>query len=474
MDQEPLDKKVLYLREVEKLSIRQIARELRICRKRIRRTLKGRPTGICVKKPSILEPYRHLIATWYGQYPHLKAKQIYERLLAYGYSGSYRRVSECTAGQRRKKTAAYHTLEFLPGEEAQVDWFFFNHPRLGKLAGFLYVLAYSRYAWGKFYPKTTFEFFLAGHLECFQHLKGLARRHRYDNLRSVVLSRKESGIEYNPQFLDFARFFGFSIHVCNPYSGNEKGRVERVVRDVRTFLYGRDFSDLKDLNLKFLDWFIRRANQIHRTTNKTPLVLLSEEKLLSLPQGIYSPTRTIPAVSVSKTALVEFETNHYSVPSSCASKSAEIVAWPEKIEIYVRSQRVAVHARSFEHKHLIRNPLHAEGLLERTGYFKYQRILQLMQSMAPEFRDFLKAHQDETEKIQAAYELFGLLKTYSRTILLSALRELTGMGVFKIKALRSLLNLPSPKEGDPLWPTDPKLLNMTYAPRSLKDYDPAD
>ena len=174
---------------------------------------------MAVKKRCMLEPYDQLIATWYGQYPHLKAKQIYERLLPYGYTGSYRRVAEWTESFRRKKPEVFHALEFLPGEEAQVDWFFFHHPRLGMLAGFLYVLAYSRYAWGRFYAKTSFEFFLAGHLECFQHLKGLARRHRYDNLKSVVLGRKDSRIEYNPQFLDFARFFGFSIHACNPCPG---------------------------------------------------------------------------------------------------------------------------------------------------------------------------------------------------------------------------------------------------------------
>ena len=94
--------------------------------------------------------------------------------------------------------------------------------------------------------------------------------------------------------------------------------------------------------------------------------------------------------------------------------------------------------------------------------------------MDPAFCDFLAGHKDESEKLQAAYELFRLIKIYSRTILTSAIRELAGMGAFKIKALHSLLNLPSPKEGDPLWPSDPKLLNMTYQPRSLKDYDPTD
>ena len=426
------------------------------------------------KKPSILEPYRHLIAAWYGDYPRLKAKQIYERLIPYGYSGSYRRVAELTEEYRRLKPEVYHPLIFLPGEEAQVDWFFFNHPRLGKVAGFLYVLAYSRYAWGKFYPKTTFEFFLAGHLECFQHLKGLARRHRYDNLRSVVLSHTKNRVEYNPQFLDFSRFFGFSIHACNPYSGNEKGRVERPIRDARVFLYGQDFADINDLNDKFRGWLNKRSLQVHRSTGKTPLVLLSEEKLLGLPSGFYPPTRTIPAVGISKTALVEFETNHYTVPSSCVGQIAQIIAWPEKIEILVSSQKVAVHPRSFGKKQMIRNPLHAEKLLDRSGHFKYERILQLMKTMDPAFDHFLWAMKEELEKLQAAYELFQLLKIYSRTILVSAVEELNGIGSFKIKALRSLLNLPSPKEGDPLWPANLDLLKLSYEQRSLKDYDPVD
>lgn len=473
MDREALEKKVLYLKEVQKLSVRQIARELGICRKRIRRILGGRAAVAAPKKASILEPYRQLIATWYGEYPHLKAKQIYERLRPYGYSGGYRTVSKFTRSFRKRKPEAFHTLQFLPGEEAQVDWFFFRHETLGQVAGFLYVLAYSRYAWGKFYPRTTFEFFLAGHLECFEHLKGLARRHRYDNLKSVVLSRDLERIQYNPQFLDFARFFGFSIHACNPYSGNEKGRVERVVRDVRVFLYGQDFADLKDLNLKFRDWLVQRAHQVHRSTGKTPLVLLCEEKLLRSPQGSYPPTRTIPAAAISKTALVEFETNRYSVPSGCASKRAQIIAEPEKIEVWVSQEKVAVHPRCFGRNQLIQNPLHSERLLERTGRFKYERILQVIQAMDPAFHDFIQAQGGASEKLQAAYEIFRLLKTYSKTILTSAARELAGMGAFQIKALHSLLNLPSPKEGDRLWPQDPKLLNLHYEPRSLKDYDPA-
>jgi transposase len=476
MENESLEARALYLAQVEKLSGRQIARALGIDRKRVRRILKQDTLASAAARPApaALEPYRNLVAGWYHQYPKLQARQIWERLKSYGSQASYPSVVRFTREYRKVKAEAYHPLSFLPGEEAQVDWFFFTHPKLGRLAGFLYVLSYSRFAWGGFYPRTSFEFFLAGHLECFEHLKGLARRHRYDNLKSVVLSREDTRIEYNPQFLDFARHFGFQIHVCNPYSGNEKGRVERLVRDARTFLYGQDFTDLKDLNQKFHGWLTERNQSIHRSTGKTPLVLLGEEKLLLLPSGTYPPTRVIPGVRVSKTALVEFETNRYSVPSTCASKPAEIIAWPERVEIWVSGNKAAVHPRCFKRSQMIQNPLHSETLLERTSHFKYQRILELIQAMSPEFRIFLEAHQDETEKIQAAYELFRLLKIYSKAILISAVRELAGMGVFKIKALQSLLSLPSPREGDLLWPRDPNLLNLSYEPRSLQDYDPAD
>jgi len=74
----------------------------------------------------------------------------------------------------------------------------------------------------------------------------LARAQRYDNCSSVVTAR-DPQIKYNAQFLDFARFYGFSIELCNPNSGNEKGRVERKIRDIRVFLETETFKDLNDL-----------------------------------------------------------------------------------------------------------------------------------------------------------------------------------------------------------------------------------
>lgn len=470
MDEASLTQRVLQLRQVEQLSQRQIAEALGIGRKRIRRILKGTNSAKALPKKSILDEYIHLITHWYKEYPKLKALQVYERLKSYGYQGSYPLVALFTQAYRKPKVKAYHPLVFLPGEEAQIDWFFFNHPGLGQVAGFVYVLACSRYAWGIFYPKTSFEFFLAGHLECFKHIGGLAHCHRYDNLKSVVLKRAPV-IEYNPQFLDFSRFYGFSIYLCNPYKGNEKGRVERLIRDIRVFLYAETFVDLNDLNRKFHLWLEKRNNTEHRATGKTPKDLFTRELLIRLPLQAYLPRRIIPAVA-SKTALVEFETNKYSVPSTCAGKAVDIAAYPEDIQISLSGGKVATHKRCFGKKQIIQNPLHAERLLNHTPNFKMQRILQLITGMDEAFLGFIAQQDTEDERTRAAYELFTLLKTHSRAMLASAVRELNTLSCFKVKALRSLLQLPEPKESALLWPQNQKLLNLAYEERSLNDYDP--
>ncbi|MBF0620136.1 MAG: IS21 family transposase [Candidatus Omnitrophica bacterium] len=462
---------VLHLRDVEKLSLRQIAQQIGIDRKRARRILYASQAApaIVVKKGKV-DSFMSLIGEWYSKYPHLQAQQVFERLKNYGYTGGYTSVKLATLEYRQPKETAYHPLVFHPGQEAQVDWFFFNHERMGMVAGFLYVLSYSRYAWGIFYPRSGFEFFLAGHLECYKHLGGLARTQRYDNLKSAVLRRKPQ-IEYNPQFMDFARFYGFSVHACNPYSGNEKGRVERLIRDIRVFLETESFIDLADLNRKFHAWLERRNNTEHRSTRQTPQSLLGKENLLKLPVNVYLARRVVPA-RVSKTALVEFETNRYSVPSSCVSKMVDVTAYPGLIEIYLSGQKVATHKRCFSRIQMIQNPLHAERLLDRSPKFQQERVRQLIAGMDPALRSFLEQQEDEDAQQHAAYQIFQLIKTHSRATVLSAVRELNGMNCAKIKALVSLLCVPCVQDPPAVWPKDTRLLTLNYQERKLTDYDP--
>jgi len=459
---------VKHLFDVEKLSMRQIGALLHMCPRTVSRILAGRERKRRSYPPSPLVPFVRLIEEWHRQYPSLQASQIQDRLEAYGYTGSYRSVCRFTEHFRKKRSQAYHELEFLPGEVAQVDWMEATLP-FGKVYGFVFVLAWSRYLVLKFYPHASMEFFLDGHVEAYREIKGVARSNWYDNLKSVVIRRKPE-LSFNAQFLDMARHFGFSIHACNPGRGNEKGRVERAIRDIRSFVETNDFADRTDLNRKAAIWRKERNGRIHRTTGKAPGAALAEEPLVPLPALPYKPYRLVPAL-VSTTAFVSFETNRYSVPVACAGHPATILAYPDHLEVLVGDRKVAHHVRSFARNQKVEHPSHREALLERTPNGKYERILKLISGMGKEMATLFARAQAEGEDPQAiAYGLFRLLRSCSREMLLSAVREALSVGSHRLRFIESLL-LPQGRNDVAVYPQNAALLDIAYQRRELTEYD---
>jgi len=449
--------------------MRQIAQKLRASKKRISRAIRNEKITRPIVE-SILKPYERLIDQWYQEYPFLKASQVYQRLKAYEYKGGYTTVALYTQKHRQKRRQAYHELTFLPGEEVQIDWIEQRFP-WGAAYGFAMILAYSRYLYVRFYPRQSLEFFLEGHIQAYREMGGVARRHRYDNIKTVVIERSPE-LKFNAQLLDFARHFGFSIHLCNPYRANEKGRIERALRDLRDWLRVNHFEDLNDLNRNVGLWRIERNQRIHRSIQKSPLETLKEETLRALPAIAYRPYRVVLA-TISKTGFVEFETNRYSVPSDYSERPCEILAYPDHLDLRVKGIRIALHQRRFGRKEKIEDPTHRERLLRMTPQFKRQRIYQLMDQMDPALHRFLQEAAQDGQNLQdMAYAFFKLLKHVSKTMLLSAVREANRIGTFKLRYVQSLLQVPQLQmPPTPVFPQESKLLDIGYERRNLKDYD---
>ena len=308
---------ILYLRDVLKLSFYQIQEQTGISRKRASRIYQRSCPEEKRKRDFLLHPYRPLIQGWFQDYPRLKAHQVHEWLTTRGVKISYPAVVKYTRTFRTKVPKAYHPLTFLPGEEAQTDWCFIHHPQLGKLYGFVFLLSYSRYLLAHLFPRSSFEFFIQGHLLAFSTLGGIPHAIRYDNLSSVVLKRRPE-IQYNPRFLEFSRHYHIEIRLCNPGAGNEKGRVERAIRTLRETFFNtvENYSSLKALNQALHEWVDHKNHTLHRTTGKEPAHLLPEEKLQPLPQKPWNNVVIHPPVKTTKTALMIFDTNSYSSPTT--------------------------------------------------------------------------------------------------------------------------------------------------------------
>src|SRR3990167_3020159 len=434
-----LKQKIRYLKDVLGLSFRQIQLQSGISRKRASR-LYSKTTETNMNPPRLLHDYRSLIGGWFAECPSLKASQVYQRLQARGVKVSYPTVTLETLFFRKKRPTIYHPLEFLPGEEGQVDWFFVNLPPLGKLCGFAMILSYSRYLFAHLFCRSSFEFFIEGHLKAFDFFKGLPQTLVYDNLSSVVLQRQP--LQYNPRFLEFAHHYRFEIRLCNPASGNEKGRVERVIRTLKeTFFNAVTVASLEGLNRSLHQWVKEKNLTIH-----------------------------LPKITT-KTGLMIFDTNLYSVPDYLTGKSLSIHSSCDKVEIFDEDKRVASHPRCFEWNQKKINPLH-RSFAKISSEAKRERIFCVIKNMDPILREFLERNQGASEDpYQSAYQIFRILPRVSRSILISAVRECLQRKTPRMKTLRSLLQLQPAETAEVVSPQRQELLDISYAPRPLKEYD---
>jgi transposase len=462
---------ILYLRDVLGLSFYQIQDRTGIARKRASRVYRGSCQDKKEKRGFVLDEYRSLIVEWFKEHPTLKAQQAHRWLRTRGVKISYPSVVRYTREFRKKVPKAYHQLTFLPGEEAQVDWCFIKHPQLGKLYCFVFILSYSRYLFAHVFARCSFEFFIEGHLMVFSALRGIPYGIRYDNLSTVVLKRKPE-VQYNPRFLEFSLYYHLEIRLCNPGAGNEKGRVERAIRTLReTFFNTMEIhSSLKALNHALHEWVDHKNHTLHRTTEKEPAELLQEEKLRPLPEKPCNNVLIHPPVKTTKTAMMIFDTNSYSVPDYLVGKSLSIHSTPDTIKIYDGQKQVASHPRSFQRHTQIINPLHRSyGKLSVKA--KIDRIYDAIKTLHPILSDFLDKNQTCGEDpAKTAYEIFKLMKSHSRGMLISVASECLQKRSPRLKTFLSYLHMEF-TEAEAVQPQKGELLNISYQPRGLEAYD---
>jgi transposase len=123
------------------------------------------------------------------------------------------------------------------------------------LLAFVMVLSYSRTIYLRFFLNARMENFLRGHVGAFTTWRGVPRILLYDNLKSAVLERHGDAIRFHPTLLEFAGHYRYEPRPVAVARGNEKGRVERAIRYVRSaFFAARDFVDLEDLNQQADTW----------------------------------------------------------------------------------------------------------------------------------------------------------------------------------------------------------------------------
>src|SRR5512139_1698179 len=303
--------------------------------------------------------------------------RVFEELSGRGYEGGYdavRRYARRWAKERGHSTAAaFVPLSFAPGEAYQFDW---SH-EIVLLGGVTVTvkaahmrLCHSRMLFVRAYPRETQEMVFDAHDRAFALFKGTCGRGIYDNMKTAVdaiFVGKER--LYNRRFQQMCSHYLVEPVACTPASGWEKGQVENQVGLVRERFFSPRlrFKTLDELNAWLLDKCIAYA-KTHRhpeLAERTIWEVFEAErpKLVPYP-GRFDGFHAVPA-AVSKTCLVRFDNNKYSVAASAAGRPVEVRAYADRIEVRQDGRLVGEHRRCFGRDQTVYDPWHYVPVLAR-------------------------------------------------------------------------------------------------------------
>jgi transposase len=372
---------------VQKKSIKTICREYRLSRKVVRKVIRSEMTEFHYQRsrqplPRI-DPWREqldgMLLANEGKpgRERLTLMRVFEELRELGYEGGYdsvRRYAKTWRVARGAVTAqAYVPLSFAPGEAYQFDW---SH-EIVLINGTTVIvkvahvrLCHSRMLFVRAYPRETQEMVFDAHNRAFGFFRGTCTRGIYDNMKTAVETvfiGKDR--QFNRRFLRLCGHYLVEPTACTPAAGWEKGQVENQVGLVRErfFTPRLRVTSYEELNAWLLDRCVAyaKAHRHPELADGTIWQAFEAERPQLVPiTGPFDGFHATQA-AVSKTCLVRFDNNKYSVASCAVGRPVEIQAYADRIVIRQNGAIVGQHARRFTRGETIYNPWHYVPVLAR-------------------------------------------------------------------------------------------------------------
>jgi DNA replication protein DnaC/transposase len=361
-------------------TIKQIVRELHVSRNTVRKVVRTGATAFEYEREHQPRPR---IGPWKAELDRLLASnenkaarerltliRLFEELRGLGYDGGYDAVRRYARTWRKahasSSAAAFVPLSFAPGEAYQFDWshdvVLINGTTVTVKVAHVR-LCHSRMLFVRAYPRETQEMVFDAHDRAFAFFKGTCTRGIYDNMKTAVdtiLVGKDR--VYNRRFLQMCGHYLIDPVACTPASGWEKGQVENQVGLVRErfFTPRLRVTSYEELNALLLDKVVAyaRAHRHPEFRDQTIWEAFEAERGSLVPYaGRFDGFHAVTA-SVSKTCLVRFDNNKYSVMASAVGRPVEIRAYADRIELRQDGRMVGEHKRNFGRDQTVYDPWH--------------------------------------------------------------------------------------------------------------------
>jgi transposase len=286
------------------------------------------------RAPSCLEPFRGYLEARFDDDPHVDATVLHRELVEAGFDRSYptlvrelRRLElrpVCLVCEHRRGRAPTVEIEHPAGEEIQWDWLELPDTPWGE-PGYVLVgaLSHSGRFRAVFCEQMTF-----GHLADAVHrvlvgLGGTARVWRTDRMATIVIPGTD---RLTVDAANIAKHYGVEIAVCPPRRAQRKGVVEKAIQYVTgSWWRTARVTTTAEAQTSMDRWSVEIADRRSRSDRMTVGQIGTSEPLRGLPALAYPAVITVTR-KASRSALVAFDGNRYSVPPAHTGRTVTVLA----------------------------------------------------------------------------------------------------------------------------------------------------
>jgi transposase len=255
-----------------------------------------RPPGLGARSPpavaglpaharSACEPHREWIEAQVRLGRNVTA--IYQELVdRFDFAQRYNSVKRFCRALRTREPEQFDRLEFLPGEECQVDYgegALTRHPHSGRYRRprlFIMTLRYSRRSYRQVVWKSSSEVWARLHEQAFRYFGGAVNYCVLDNLKEGVITPDIYEPQLNRVYGAMLAHYGVVGDPARVRDPNRKGAVENAIGHTQaTALKGRRFESIAEQNAYLLHWEEKwAALRIHGRAKRQVEEMFQEER----------------------------------------------------------------------------------------------------------------------------------------------------------------------------------------------------
>ena len=472
---------------VEKLSIRQISRDMGIDRKTVRKYLAESAPLRVEPEPrsqlvmaSVGPRIDEILEDWKGRTTkkqRVTSPRMHRELIAEGFEVGERTVRGYLAEKRRVAAEVFVPLVHRPGDDAQVDFFEVTVEEDGiarKAWKLLVRLMHSGRDFIHIYDRCDQLSFLDGHVRAFAYFDGIPQRMIYDNLTAAVKRRAGMLTErkLTDAFSALVSYYLFEACFARPGEGHDKGGVESRGKGIRLqhmtpIPRGVDLGSISSTVMADIEKMAAiKPRRDGKTTEE--LFVADKQAMMPLPEVPYD-VRKPRLISISRSCTTTIEGALYSLPERWARLDATAYIGVGNIRFVCRGEEI-LRERAMRNGRMV---LYRDYLRELSR--KPQAVRQVAPELVAELGQpygqlwaLLERTHGAQKGARVLAGVLGAIHDHGEDVVTQALSTALGQGRMDLLDIRPLL----PKEAHiPEWLVPIQLRHVHIEAGCASDYD---